>query len=315
MRATPVISSFADAVAVVVRTLEQELPGSAIWIGHLDGDRSVLRVVAAGGDASFELEAGAEAPLETSYCQVMASGAGGRLAPDVAQDPAYALLPATSALGVRSFTGAPLTFADGTPVGTLCAFHREPGAFTMRELGLIGAFSAFLSRELEHERRHADHAQVIGELRRLATTDALTGLANRRAFRAELNRRWERARDTGSREAVALLDLDDFKRVNDRDGHLEGDRVLVAVAQAIRAACGPDDVVARLGGDEFGVLLAGDPIRWRTDLRERLARDRRGVRVSVGHVELARAASPEAALASADMLLYAEKRGGGRHAA
>ena len=304
------ISSFADAVALVVRTLESELPDSAVWVGHLDRQRAVLRVVASGGDVSFGLEPGTEAPLETSYCEVMASGNGEPLAPDVAAAPAYALLPATGGLGVRSFVGSPLRFEDGTPVGTLCAFHREPGAFSDRELGLLSAFSALLSRELEHERREADRDQVIADLRRQATTDSLTGLANRRAFRRELDRRWELAHNGAGRHGVALLDLDGFKAINDLRGHLAGDAVLVAVAEAVRSACGPEDMVARLGGDEFGVVMSGNPLHWRAALESRLLTADGGdpVRVSIGHVDLARTTSPEAALTTADMLLYGDKR-------
>ncbi len=91
------------------------------------------------------------------------------------------------------------------------------------------------------------------ELERQASTDPLTGLANRAAFNEQLG-----VRDAG---ALLLVDLDDFKAVNDSHGHLDGDAVLVEVARRLQQAAGPDDLVARLGGDEFAVIVDGDPSR------------------------------------------------------
>jgi diguanylate cyclase (GGDEF)-like protein/PAS domain S-box-containing protein len=90
------------------------------------------------------------------------------------------------------------------------------------------------------------------QLRRQATTDALTGVANRGALFEALRELLD-AR-AGGPTGVLFCDLDDFKAVNDRHGHRAGDRVLVEVANRLRDAVGPQDVVARIGGDEFVVL-------------------------------------------------------------
>src|SRR5690606_40678017 len=92
-------------------------------------------------------------------------------------------------------------------------------------------------------------------LREQAITDSLTGLYNRRYFQNELRREIARARRTGSVFSVLILDLDDFKSINDRFGHKEGDRVLQQVADTLRRTCRRTDVVARWGGEEFAVLL------------------------------------------------------------
>ena len=88
-----------------------------------------------------------------------------------------------------------------------------------------------------------------------ATTDSLTGLLNRAAFRARLDATLSRPSRRSGREAVLFVDLDDFKDVNDSRGHAAGDVVLRAVAARLGEVVRPGDVVARLGGDEFALLL------------------------------------------------------------
>lgn len=93
------------------------------------------------------------------------------------------------------------------------------------------------------------------ELQRLATTDMLTGMANRRAFLECAESVYAHSRSNGEPLTLLMLDLDHFKSINDRFGHLEGDRALVAFAQAVKNQLRASDTVGRLGGEEFGVLL------------------------------------------------------------
>jgi diguanylate cyclase (GGDEF)-like protein/PAS domain S-box-containing protein len=93
------------------------------------------------------------------------------------------------------------------------------------------------------------------ELQRLATTDMLTGMANRRSFLEVAEAAFQRAREGHAPLTLLMLDLDHFKTINDRFGHLEGDRVLAAFAQATRHQLRASDTVGRLGGEEFGLLL------------------------------------------------------------
>lgn len=93
------------------------------------------------------------------------------------------------------------------------------------------------------------------ELQRLATTDMLTGIANRRAFLETAESAYAHSRRSGEPLTLLMLDLDHFKSINDRFGHLEGDRALVAFAQAVKSQLRASDAVGRLGGEEFGVLL------------------------------------------------------------
>lgn len=109
-----------------------------------------------------------------------------------------------------------------------------------------------------------DRLAAQARIRHLALHDALTGLMNRAAFLEHLQYAMARARRSGERMALLFIDLNDFKRVNDSLGHLEGDRVLVTVAERLRACLRAGDQVARFGGDEFVVLL--DAIHDRGDV-------------------------------------------------
>jgi len=98
--------------------------------------------------------------------------------------------------------------------------------------------------------------RLLARLRDQADTDNLTGLANSRCFHARLDLERERALRYRHPFTIAYLDLDDFKRVNDRWGHETGDQVLQNIAQLLPAGLRRTDLVARLGGDEFAILLA-----------------------------------------------------------
>lgn len=117
---------------------------------------------------------------------------------------------------------------------------------------------AFVLRRFREERRdiarHVATKIQVRELRALASEDALTGLANRRALLAALTAATASPPVDGQQHAFFLIDLNDFKRVNDLHGHALGDRVLQVVTQRFRTAARPSDILARLGGDEFAVL-------------------------------------------------------------
>ncbi len=162
--------------------------------------------------------------------------------------------------------------------------------------------------------------------RELASVDSLTGLANSRTFQERLRQELDRADRYGDPFTLAYLDLDEFKVVNDRGGHAEGDRLLQVVAEALRAASRRTDVVARLGGDEFGVLLprtshnpAGSAIRKLLDhVRAVLEEEGWPVTASAGAISVAGAPLPEPneAIQAADLLMYEMKdreRGGLLH--
>jgi diguanylate cyclase (GGDEF)-like protein len=122
---------------------------------------------------------------------------------------------------------------------------------------LLGScIAAFIHRRIRELRRDAEKRVALdremSELRDQAMRDPLTNLANRRAVLSRLNELEQRA--DGGRHAFFLLDLNEFKQVNDRYGHAAGDSVLQVVAERFRRVSRPADLLARLGGDEFGIL-------------------------------------------------------------
>ena len=148
------------------------------------------------------------------------------------------------------------------------------------------------------------------EVGRLARTDALIGVANRRAWDDELPRELARAARSGTRVCVALLDLDHFKAYNDRHGHQAGDRLLKAAAAAWLGKLRKTDLLARYGGEEFAVLLPDCGLDNAMEIAERLRTAQPegtcslGVAAWDGHEDAARL------VARADRALYAAKAGG-----
>ncbi len=180
--------------------------------------------------------------------------------------------------------------------------------------------------------RHEMESLAVREaqMRRLATTDALTGLANRRHFFALAEAELARARRHGTPIGLIMGDIDHFKSINDTHGHPAGDAVLAAVARALATEARPNDVVGRLGGEEFAVLLPGADLPSTLAVGERLraaiealpvAQAGRAIPVTISLGCTARAAHElaghdaptsivEGMVRQADGALYVAKRGG-----
>jgi diguanylate cyclase (GGDEF)-like protein len=164
-------------------------------------------------------------------------------------DPRVKFVPGTPEDEPEALISVPLV-ARGAIKGALNVYRLgEEARFGEQEFELAKRFGDAAALAL-------DNAQVRAVLELQAQTDSLTGLYNHRYFherlRAELNRA-SRAHDS---IAVLMLDIDDFKRVNDVHGHASGDHVLIALANALRATVRASDIVCRLGGEEFGIIMA-----------------------------------------------------------
>jgi len=150
---------------------------------------------------------------------------------------------------LRSALAVPLDSAVGV-IGVLALYHLERDAFTKDHLRVLLAINPKISLTIENTLKFQQVAIS-------ATTDALTSLPNARSLFLHLDAELARARRNQERVAVLVCDLDGFKQVNDRFGHLEGNRVLKLVAAGLRDSCREYDYVARMGGDEFVLVLSG----------------------------------------------------------
>ena len=148
------------------------------------------------------------------------------------------------------------------------------------------------------------------EVGRLARTDSLTGVANRRAWDEELPRELARAARSGQPVCVGLLDLDHFKAYNDQHGHQAGDRLLKECAAAWEGRLRKTDLLARYGGEEFAVLLPDCDLHDAMEIAERLRTAQPEVTCSIGVADWNRREDVGQLTARADRALYAAKAGG-----
>jgi diguanylate cyclase (GGDEF)-like protein len=150
----------------------------------------------------------------------------------------------------------------GGTTGVITLYHLDRNAFSQDDLRILEAASLQIGLAIEAALRFQDAKDS-------AATDHLTGLPNGRALAVHLTQVLQRAGEDQSRVGVLVCDLDGFKQVNDRFGHLKGNEVLQFVAKGLRETCRGSDYVARMGGDEFVIVVPDFPADYSPQL-ERL---------------------------------------------
>lgn len=176
--------------------------------------------------------------------------------------------------------------------------------------------SARLRAENEALRREVRVLRLqVGELERLADSDTLTPLRNRRAFLREVERSLARVARHGVAAVVMLADFDGLKAINDTGGHHVGDAALILVGHTLQAQLRASDVAARIGGDEFGLILeALDPVAAQAKVKALCAAVRAEsvegwpLSISMGFAEMLPDDSVDSVIARADAMMYANKR-------
>ena len=212
-----------------------------------------------------------------------------------------------------AWIATPLRSHQG-PLGVLCLERPPEQPFERRELEVIHTFAGYASLALEN-------ARLFSDVERLATTDELTGLSNRRHFFRQGEDEFRRADRLGHEVSVLMFDIDHFKKFNDNYGHAIGDVVLSTAAGRCRRALRSIDILGRYGGEEFAVLLVGTALepgaqtaeRLRACMADQLFDSPQGalqVTISLGLAERLPGESLEAALERADQALYRAKEAG-----
>lgn len=208
----------------------------------------------------------------------------------------------------------PIVDDDGTPLGEIAVFFAAPAPAP----GIVEVIAIFARRVAGDMR----HARTEAELNRLAMTDPLTGIANRRAFMGAADREVRRARRFRDVLSAMIVDIDHFKQINDRAGHAGGDQVLHRFAEGMTRTLRSIDIVGRIGGEEFALLLPGTPLAGAMLTADRIRATARTVvlphatklpalTISVGVAELHPGdASSDAMLGRADAAMYRAKQDG-----
>ncbi len=268
-----------------------------------DGDRLVFRA----GSGVDERLIGWHYPRDASLSGRSLEGREVLVCNDTALD-ARVEADACEKLGARSLLCAPLVHGD-EELGSLTAFAAHPHAFDEGDREAIGLLGRSLAA-------HLHHAAGFSLASHQSRHDHLTGLQNRRAYEARLAQEASKAARNGEDLALCLLDLDRFKSVNDRFGHVVGDEVLRAVARGFGNRRLHEETF-RIGGDEFAVVLPGcDEAAARAAVRRMVDEldlsdlAARGVVFGVSFGIAADERDPNALHAAADAALTAAKRVG-----
>jgi len=168
---------------------------------------------------------------------------------------------AAKALGIKTYLSAPIRSQDGRVLGTVCAASSAQVARPANVEPLLALLSGLLGYALERELLVAQLQAANSELGRLALTDPLTGLANRRGIMRDLVQLFALAQRDSKYVLVAVIDLDGFKLINDCYGHQAGDQFLLGIATELKRSLRASDMVGRIGGDEFIVIALGNALQ------------------------------------------------------
>lgn len=161
---------------------------------------------------------------------------------------------------IRFYAGQPISMPDGNAAGTLCVISPRPRAIGTAELEALADLGRLAEIVIGSRRLGENQCALLDELaerQRDSLLDPLTGLWNRRGYDRLLAAELALAARHGETLALAVVDIDNFKKINDAFGHAIGDRALAHTADLLTRAVRPDDIVARFGGEEFTIIARG----------------------------------------------------------
>ncbi|HYA22894.1 MAG TPA: diguanylate cyclase [Terriglobales bacterium] len=293
--------SLDETLSVFSTKLQRLVPFSTIAVYVLRDDELVPEHVS--GD-NFRLMAGLRIPVGRGISGWVVANKKPIINGNPVMEPGYPTAPGEFT-PLRSVLAVPLEGPDST-AGVLSLYHAEKEAFTSDHLRILLAISSRIALAIENALR-------FQQAESSATTDYLTGLPNARSLFLQLDRELARCKRNQTTLTVMVTDMDGFKQVNDRFGHLEGNRVLVRFAQAMKESCREYDYVARMGGDEFVVVAPGltaEAARSRSEHLQMIAKQA-GLEVcgeDMLSLSVGQAVYPDAGLDAEDLLAEADRR-------
>jgi diguanylate cyclase (GGDEF)-like protein/putative nucleotidyltransferase with HDIG domain len=237
--------SLTETLSVLATRLKRLVPFDSLAIYILKGEKLVPEYVTG---ENFRLFASLEIPFGQGLSGWVAEQGKPILNGNPSVEPGYLDDPSKFST-LRSALAIPLEGADGV-MGVLALYHAEKDAYSRDHLRILNGIGAKLSNSI-------DNALKYHVAETTATTDYLTGLPNARSLFPRLEEELNRCRRNGESLEVLVCDLNGFKQINDRFGHMDGNRVLREVAARLRENCREYDYVARMGGDEFVIVMPG----------------------------------------------------------
>ncbi len=238
--------SLDETLSVLSVRLKRVVPFDAMAV-YLRRDNRLLPEFVSGDN--FRLFASLEIPIGQGLSGWVAENGKPIVNGNPSVEPGYLNDPAKFST-LRAALAVPLAGVNGGVIGVLALYHGERDVYTKDHLRILLAVSSKLSLTVENAVRY-QQAEAS------AVTDFLTGLPNARSLFLHLEKELNRAAERHAPLGVFVCDIDRFKQINDEHGHIEGNRVLRAVARSLTASCRQGDYVARMGGDEFVVVLPG----------------------------------------------------------
>jgi len=243
-------------------------------------------------------------PLSHSLCQHVVANAAPLVVEDARLDPVLGSNLALVDLDVVAYAGFPFFGPTGHALGSVCVFDTTPRVWQSGQLESLADVALLVGNEIERR-------DLVRRLAIESRSDALTGMANLRAWEEELPSALRRAERLGHSLSVVLIDLDHFEAYNERHGRPAGDSALRDIGGRWRAHVRDVDLLARIGGEEFGLLLPGCDAETALDSVNRMRSDiPADLTASAGVVAWALPLTAEQFVAEADRALYRAKSDG-----
>ena len=231
-----------DPVLTRLTRLAQSITGASSAAVHVFDEHYQRRIAAVGAPL-------ADHPEGDSMCRAVVLSGTRIITHDATAEGrfSYSSFVSDPVAPVRFYASFPLLVAGDVAVGTLCAFDSEPRELTDTQISLLEDVA-------DLGRAHLELVRMASDLGQAATLDPLTGAVNRVIFDDRLAQALSRRRRHRTTVVVAMVDLDEFKAINDTYGHDRGDRALEWTGRRLRDCLRAEDTVGRLGGDEFGII-------------------------------------------------------------